>query len=166
MGSLFKKAETTSAIAPPIAPLPAWWDRFWAKVDRPSIKECWNWNGSTRKGYGRIRIGNNRQISTHRLIASYEFGRLPAGAVVRHQCDNPLCVNPTHLCLGSALQNMNDKALRGRVRGSRNPRAKLNEEQVAAIRASREPLDTLAHRYAISNSTIQAIRYGRNWRQS
>lgn len=163
---LFKKAETTSTIPPPLALLPAWWGRFWSHVDKRSIKDCWNWTASTRKGYGRLRVGSNRQISAHRLIASYEFGNIPSGAVVRHRCDNPLCVNPTHLCLGSALENMNDKALRGRVRGSLNPRAKLNEAQAEIIRASREPLAVLAARYGVSNNTIQAIRYGRNWRQS
>lgn len=164
--SLFKKAETTSASSAAVVDLPDWWFRFWSKVDRPSIKECWNWTASTRKGYGRIRIGNNRQISAHRLIASYEFGSLPAGAVVRHQCDNPLCVNPTHLLLGGHRDNMADKAARGNAKGERNGRALLTRDQAELIKASREPLDVLASRYAVSNSTIQAIRYGRNWRRS
>lgn len=162
--SLFKKAETTRYSTPHPYPLPVWWGRFWHHVDKGPIAECWNWTASTRKGYGRIRVGANRQVSAHRLIMTHEFGHLPSGAVVRHQCDNPRCVNPTHLWLGSHRDNMADKKARGNAKGERNGRALLTKDQAETIKASREPLDVLAERYAVSNSTIQAIRYGRNWR--
>lgn len=163
--SVFQKAETIKRWRTPPEPLlPIWWDRFWRNVDKRGPRECWNWTASTRRGYGRLRIGSGKQASAHRLVMEAEFGSIPPGCIVRHSCDNPLCVNPLHLSIGMPLENMNDKARRGRVRGERNSRAILTEAEALAIRSSREPLKVLAERYGVARVTIMAIRYRRNWR--
>ena len=87
-------------------------ERFWAKVEKSG--ECWIWTASRRgKGYGLVRF-RGRNAQAHR--ASYEMhnGPIPDGAVVRHKCDNPPCVNPDHLELGTVADNNRDMSERGR----------------------------------------------------
>lgn len=97
--------------APPTSPL-ALTERFWAKVEKGD--GCWLWTGATsRRGYGSVTI-NGRSVATHR--ASYEayHGPIPDGLHVLHSCDTPACVNPEHLRVGTRLDNMRDRAERGR----------------------------------------------------
>jgi DNA-binding transcriptional regulator YiaG len=89
--------------------------------------------------------------------------------IVRHKCDNPPCVNPRHLELGTHLDNMADARARGRfATGSRNGRARLTPEQIAEIRGNPDGLSgaDLARRYGMSEAGIHYIRKGRSWKST
>lgn len=117
----------------------------------------------TAKGYGRV--GNRR---AHRVAYEEAFGPVPEGLCVRHRCDNPGCVNPEHLEVGTVADNNRDTRIRGRhraPRGEAHGQAKLRTADVARIRASRETGATLARTYGVAQSTISEIRSGK-WRKA
>jgi hypothetical protein len=90
--------------------------RFWSKVLKG--KSCWNWTASlTQDGYGRFQTGSRTQERAHRFSWILEHGQIPSGMQVLHKCDNPKCVRPDHLFLGTPKDNMTDKAKKGRSRG-------------------------------------------------
>lgn len=141
---------------------------------------CWNWTESLDgKGYGRVFFNAPvRQVSAHRLSYFLHYGVQPGALCVCHRCDNPSCVNPAHLWLGTIADNNNDKISKGRhivprggkpkvVRVSdgprRNPRAKLTEQDVLEIRYSDLPAATFAKRFGVSICTIRNARAGRRW---
>lgn len=94
--------------------------RFWRHVKQGSEKECWNWTGCAVKGYGAIGAGSKGGKLLKAARVSYEMahGPIPARMKVCHTCDNPLCVNPAHLFLGSDADNARDKMEKGRWGGS------------------------------------------------
>lgn len=108
-------------------------DRFWPKVSRADVG-CWEWTGSKdRDGYGRIRIGD-RPVMAHRVSYEMHHGEIPDGAVVMHSCDNPACVRPTHLKIGSQADNITDRHLKGRtivpvLGGSLAKKAKMGDRR-------------------------------------
>jgi len=96
-------------------------ERFWAKVDRSG--DCWLWTAGvwkSRGGYGKFQAGssraNARVVYAHRQAWELTNGAIPEGAIVRHRCDNPPCVNPDHLVLGDQTDNLRDMQRRGRGR--------------------------------------------------
>ncbi len=114
-------------------------ERFNRRVKK--TKTCWLWTGGTfhlRGGYGKVQI-NKKARRTNRVAWELHHGKpVPEGTVVRHKCDNPLCVRPEHLELGTQGDNIRDRVARGREgdrSGSKNGRAKLTEDDVRAIRA-------------------------------
>jgi len=89
-------------------------DRFWEKVD--TSRECWEWTGSKRPlGYGQMGIpGTNRPVGAHRISWELHFGPIPDDMFVCHRCDNPKCVRPDHLFLGTPTDNVRDMVAKGR----------------------------------------------------
>ena len=86
--------------------------RFWSKVNKSD--DCWTWTASCNKwGYGQFRL-NGRCVLAHRAAYVFEHGPIPDGLFVMHLCDNPPCVNPAHLTLGTHTDNMADMKAKGR----------------------------------------------------
>ena len=91
-------------------------ERFWSKVDRRGPDECWPWNGSrTPKGYGQIWSGGRSVPAAQVAWALGNAQPFPEGMEGCHTCDNPPCVNPTHIFPGTRIDNMQDAAKKGRV---------------------------------------------------
>lgn len=90
---------------------------FAEKVDKLSHDECWEWKGTKLEGgYGQVRIDCKCYLA-HRVSWVLFFGEIPEGTLVLHKCDNPSCINPYHLYLGSQQDNIDDKMKRGRWKG-------------------------------------------------
>lgn len=90
--------------------------RFWDKVDIKGPDDCWEWQRSLNNGgYGRSHF-NGKQIKAHRLSFLLTHHEIPEGMLVLHKCDNPKCVNPDHLFLGTHYDNMQDMKAKGRAR--------------------------------------------------
>lgn len=125
---------------------------FYRKVEKTN--GCWNWTGSVCKsGYGQFTVdGKNHKV--HRLSYTWHFGPIPEGMHVCHRCDNPRCVNPAHLFLGTAALNMADKARKGRC-GIRVHSDKWPE--VIAARARGETLAHIGSRLGISRQRVHQM---------
>lgn len=154
--------------------------RFWAKVDKRGQDECWEWQGAKHDtaAYGVIGLGE-RGLGlgrAHRLSYCWAHGLdlwAIAGKLVMHSCDNPACVNPAHLSLGTDLDNQRDKCRKGRLvvrRGSSNPWAKLSEADVLEIRRTHDPswhsgfgYKALAKRYGVTSGVIRKIVKREGW---
>ena len=106
---------------------------FAEKVDKRGTDECWEWTGArNRRGYGVVKA-RGRITPAPRLSWKFFFGPIPEGKMVLHKCDNPSCVNPYHLYLGSQRDNMTDAVKRGRLRPYRPP-CKLYDEEIWLVR--------------------------------
>ena len=115
------------------------------------------------KGYGQIQTPG-RTVKAHRHVWEECFGLIPDGLCICHHCDNPACVNPAHLFLGTHADNMRDMREKGRVRrGSKHPRSKLTEDDVRAIRLSALSNAELARRYQVTEPSIHQIVTRRTW---
>ena len=119
-------------------------DRFWDKVDIRGPGECWEWIGarhSLPSNYGFMHGGplySHRWAMAHRLSWEIHHGPIPDGLAVLHHCDNPPCVNPAHLYIGTSADNARDRGERERGKehrqyGEANDNAKLTEVDVKAI---------------------------------
>lgn len=119
---------------------PAVTARFWPKVDRGQPSECWHWRGAkSREGYGNFRLCGKVTLA-HRVSLAIAGSAVTADHSVLHSCDNPRCVNPSHLRLGTHGENMAERNSKGRARGgalhgAAHPAARLDAAQVAEIRA-------------------------------
>lgn len=133
---------------------------------RLSETGCWEWLRSKNPdGYGDLRIRGPVR-SAHRVSYEAHIGPIPAGMLVRHSCDNPGCINPSHLLLGTTQDNVDDREERGRrdVRGEDNGMAKLTEADVIHIRTSPARPKELCEMYGIDRTNVWAIRAGKTWK--
>lgn len=89
---------------------------------QPAESGCWEWDGATVKGYGHSHY-ERKHYYAHVAMWEEFNGPVPDGLLVRHRCDNPLCCNPDHLLIGTALDNTRDMIERGRAFWQREPRA-------------------------------------------
>lgn len=118
----------------PVQPLA---ERFWKHVDKSG--DCWVWTGSRQDyGHGILTLHRGHTMQAHRVAWMLHHGvRVPDGKHILHKCDNPPCVNPSHLYCGTHDDNMRDKAVRGRassLRGEKNPVAKITGSIVEKAR--------------------------------
>ena len=147
-----------------------WEERFWTKVDRRGVYECWEWTGGrTGNGYGALDI-DGKMRTVHRLSFGIHYGDIPDGLCVLHHCDNPPCVNPQHLFAGTVSDNAVDMIRKGRGNrpfGERHHSAKLTDAQVLEILLIK-PVSgyqsTIARKFGVSQVTISDIRSRKTWK--
>lgn len=144
--------------------------------------ECWQMTSSlNRLGYASFWY-NGSPRPAHRISYELFIGTIPQGMHVLHKCDNPSCVNPEHLFIGTHSDNMIDKKAKGRVvshygedhwsrskpesvrRGSRHPNSILTDSDVLFIRQSTEQTSVLCKKFGVERSTIKKIRSGASWK--
>ena len=148
-------------------------ERFWEKVDKPKIETsmdplswsvdispyqgCWNWTAATdADGYGIFRL-NGKNVRAHRYIINFT-----RKATVCHKCDNPSCVNPAHLFIGTVSDNNQDAAKKVRCRSQ-----KLSVDDVKRIRRLRDegvPVKKIAKEYGVTPGHVYHIQYRRTWK--
>lgn len=142
--------------------------RFFEKVNKTD--SCWLW--TSNKGYGRFWNGS-KLVGAHRFSYEYHNGKIPEGMYVCHSCDNPSCVNPEHLFLGTQKENMLDKIEKGRVgstslryRGENAYGAKLTNAQAMEIRKLYSPgvnKRSLMRLFKVGRKTIDKILEGKSY---
>lgn len=142
-------------------------ERFWAKVDKRGPDECWPWIGGKKKrgGHGHISLGGaaGPLVGAHRVSYELHYGPIPEGIgyhglCVCHRCDNPPCVNPAHLFLGTHTENVRDMLAKGR-----HARAKLTPDLAAKIKIAPGSLREVAKHFGITHQQVSRIRHGKSW---
>lgn len=144
-------------------------ERFWLKVQK--TESCWLWVGAKdEKGYGTFKVATNNKKMAHRLSYIFCFKTIKKGMEVCHACDNPSCVRPNHLFLGTHKENMRDMVLKGRSadrHGEKHPNSRLKNEDVLKIRGlyekKRGALVSLGKMFGVSPSMVGKIINGKNW---
>lgn len=144
-------------------------ERFWPKVIKTD--GCWLWKAGKRvKGYGSIREQRGRYLLAHRYSYELHNGPIPVGMCVCHACDNPSCVNPDHLWLGTNNQNVRDSVLKHRranMAGERNPRCKISPEKAKQIRklyaSKRAKGPEISQMFNLALSQVYRIIKGTGW---
>lgn len=152
-------------------------ERFWKHVNKdgpipphcPELGPCWLWTVTTdKRGYGRI-MGEQRGHTVPRVASrvSWELqnGPIPEGMLVCHNCDNPTCVRPDHLFLGTAYDNAHDMDSKGRsrFRGEQHGNAKFTVSDILEIRSSELTQTALARIYGVHPSTISNVISRKHW---
>lgn len=142
--------------------------RFWANVDKSG--DCWIWKGhKIERGYGLVHVGKFGNILTHRISWHLAHGPIPSGMFVLHNCpggDNPSCVRPDHLWLGTRIENNADRVKKGRSAVGESL-SKLTEAQVLEAHArwaNGEPQKNIAKDLGISRNNLSVLLCGHTWK--
>lgn len=147
---------------------------FWSRVPSRPRGGCWRWEGSMRNRYGEFHFYEKpNRVLAHREAWRLAYGQIPRGTLVCHTCDNPRCVRPSHLFLGTVADNNQDRARKGR---SGTPGAKLTPAVVAALRLEwgvplgappwtrgRVPITVLAARHGLGRVQMSRVLRGQCW---
>lgn len=139
--------------------------RFWSHVNKGP--DCWPWTASAMDAFGhgqftfRLR-GKHYRAYAHRVSWLLSGESIPAGMVICHHCDNPPCVNPNHLFLGTQGDNLRDASRKGRLRAPRTRQLTL-ADRLSIYHARRDQVSgvILARYYGVSEAAISVIRKGR-----
>ncbi len=146
--------------------------RFWKRVKKTS--GCWLWLGTgVPAGYGHMKDANRRNVYVHRVSWEIHFGPIPDGLFVLHDCDNPSCVRPDHLFLGTNADNMKDCSRKGRTKGccvqswhgEKSPVSRLTWGAIREIRSSSDSLSVLAARYGVTKGSVWKVVKGYTWNE-
>lgn len=142
--------------------------RFLAKVDQTG--DCWQWTaGCARHGYGRFNVTRDKPLAAHRVAYEMFVGPIPTGLHVLHRCDNPPCVNPGHLFLGTHQDNMDDMVRKGRSRAPRGEQVKVSKLTESAVRQIRDEVSqgrsqrAVARDFGVHHATVHRIVSGELW---
>ncbi len=139
---------------------------FYSRFTMDMRTWCWNWNGSVDKnGYGQIHV-KKKGFKAHRYSYIFHYGDIKGGMVIRHKCDNPRCVNPKHLILGTQQDNINDCMLRGRkAAGGNHYHSKLSDEEIELLLkmwSEGYRAEDISEKLPVSGSAISAIILGKS----
>jgi hypothetical protein len=160
-------------------PKPAFY-RFSLSWELDPKTMCWNWMGFLNRGakkqYGSIKV-DGKSIAAHRFSWEiYNGSKIPDGMIVMHKCDNPRCVNPTHLHVGNHQDNMKDMISKNRqakgndfvnrkpANGSKNGLAKLTELQAMEIFKDNRKQREIADQYGVSQAVVHNIKSKKTWK--
>ena len=178
-GTHYSRARKTGAVLPltPAQKAQRRTARFWSRVDRSAGGDaCWPWlGGRDQDGYGTFYVGTVANGRAHRLSWEFLHGPVPAGLFVCHKCDNPPCVNPAHLFVGTVKDNNRDRANKGRHgwfvpaprKGAAQHASKLTDSDVIDIRTLRTMgarACDLRREFGISGNTLYGILNRKGWR--
>jgi len=141
-------------------------ESFESKFEKGNVEKCWNWKGAISHGYGSLRFKGKHYIASRAAYEVY-ISVINDDLLVCHKCDNPLCVNPNHLFLGTELDNMKDMVSKNRsAKGSHHSQAKLNETSVKEIKKLlKQQLShsEIAKLYDVKREAISKINQGIRW---
>ena len=152
-------------------------ERFWNKVNKDTDNGCWEWTAHlNKKGrYGRIKI-NGKEKLAHRVSWEMMHGSIPNNMRILHHCDNPRCVNPSHLFIGTQADNMRDAVSKGRngcLKGEAHPWSKLTAIEVLRLRKEYKTIKRgyktkyvteQSKKLCVKFETVEAVIYGRTWK--
>lgn len=149
---------------------------FWSKVQKQKGDKCWPWLAGPKTGYGQFWTGL-RSVHAHRYMLELMLNRkLKTEEHALHSCDNPRCVNPKHIFLGTNIENIQDKVKKNRhkgwshpnsPKGENHPKAKLSNTDVTKIRRrinEGEILTRIAEDYKVTIQTISFIKRKITWK--
>jgi hypothetical protein len=142
-----------------------WRRKFLDRISLGARDECWPWRGGrSDRGYGYMNQGgrgSKMRPATHWALLYFRGEDVPKGQVVCHTCDNPACINPDHVFVGTVSENAIDMVKKGRA-----PRAKLRPAEVVGIREAKArgmSNSRVARLYAVDRSTVSVVNSRRTW---
>lgn len=151
--------------------------KFWARVNKSAPNGCWEWTGAKERKYGRFYLTSRIHLLAHRISWEIAHGEISDTLCVLHKCDNPSCINPDHLFLGTKGDNNRDRASKGRTarshqhlyspKGERHPGHKMTEAAVRELRtlySNGASQSQLAEQFGIRQCTVSQIVLRRTWR--